>query len=492
MLFNSVAFLIFFPLVTTIYFLLLHKYRWGLLLLTSCVFYMWFIPQYLLILFVLIAIDYCAGILIEDSKEEDRKKYLVFSIFATCLTLFVFKYFNFFSFSFSQIAGFFGLHYPAKVLGFILPIGLSFHTFQSLSYVIEVYKGRQKAERHPGIYALYVMFYPQLVAGPIERPQNLLHQFREQHYFDYQRVVDGLKLMTWGMFKKVVIADTLAITVNNIYDKPHFYQGPVFVLATIFFAFQIYCDFSGYSDIAIGSAQVMGFRLMDNFNRPYFSKSIAEFWKRWHISLSSWFRDYLYIPLGGNRCDRWRWQFNIFITFLVSGLWHGANWTFVIWGALNGFYLIFGIWTGKIRAKIRSFMWLDRNKRALKIWQAFVIFLLVCFSWIFFRARNIDDAFYIVGQLPHGWIALVKTLKLFGGKGNVLYDWLKIKNDFFFLSVGLIILLLAVHLIQRHRNIRHMLAGRPAWMRWICYYAIILGMIFFGQYGQNKFIYFQF
>jgi len=452
---------------------------------------MWFIPQYILILFVLILIDFWCGILIENVKGEESKKYLVISILATCLMLFVFKYFNFFSSSFSQIADFFGLHYPAKVLGLILPIGLSFHTFQSLSYVIEVYKGRQKAERHLGIYALYVMFYPQLIAGPIERPKNLLHQFRERHYFDYQRVTDGLKLMAWGMFKKVIIADCLARSVNQIYGNPANYQGPAFMLATFFFAFQIYCDFSGYSDIAIGSAQVMGFRLMDNFNRPYFSKSTAEFWKRWHISLSSWFRDYLYIPLGGNRCGRWRWQFNIFITFLISGLWHGANLTFIVWGALNGFYLIISIWTNDIRDKIRHIIGWDRDKRFYKCWQVAITFLLVCFAWIFFRAENIGQAFYIIAQLPKGWADIPAKLHQMGilQMAHVKFG-VGIKD--ISLSAVLLLFLNLVHLFQRHKNIRHMLVNRPVWLRWGLYYAIIIIMIFFGDYGKNRFIYFQF
>ncbi|MBF0331758.1 MAG: MBOAT family protein [Candidatus Omnitrophica bacterium] len=490
MLFNSAAFLIFFPLVTAMYFAVFHQYRWILLLVASCVFYMWFIPQYLLILLGLIVIDYWAAILIEDSKELGRKKYLISSIFATCLTLFVFKYFNFFSASFTQLAALLDLHYPPKVLGLILPIGLSFHTFQSLSYVIEVYWGRQKAERHFGIYALYVMFYPQLVAGPIERPQNLLHQFRERHFFDYARVVDGLKLMAWGMFKKVVIADRLASFVNLVYDDPTSYHGPMFVLATTFFAFQIYCDFSGYSDIAIGAAQVMGFRLMDNFNRPYFSKSIAEFWKRWHISLSSWFRDYIYIPLGGSRCGRWRWQANLFLTFLISGLWHGANWTYVVWGALNGFYLMFGIWTSGLRGKIRRMIGIDRFSRPLKAWQVLVTFSLVSFAWIFFRAKDLNEALYIVGQLSRGWGDLSSIHREF--EKHSTFNGFETTPKGILFSIMLIVFLICVHLVQRHGTIRRMLADRPGWVRWSFYYVLVLGMIIFGQYGKSQFIYFQF
>lgn len=286
MLFNSFQFLLFFPIVTLIYFLLPHKYRWFHLLVASCVFYMFFIPAYILILFITIFIDYFAGIWIEKSTNQGKKKtYLILSIISTCLFLFIFKYFNFFTDNFNGIAQLIHWNYSLKTMAIILPIGLSFHTFQSLSYVIEVYNGNQKAEKHFGIYSLYVMFYPQLVAGPIERPQNLLHQFYEKHEFDYVRVSNGLKLMAWGLFKKVVIADRLSVFVNQVYNNPYDYKGLSLVVATIFFTFQIYCDFSGYSDIAIGSAQVMGFKLMDNFNRPYFSKSISEFWKRWHISL---------------------------------------------------------------------------------------------------------------------------------------------------------------------------------------------------------------
>ena len=376
------------------------------------------------------------------------------------------------------------------MLGLVLPIGLSFHTFQSLSYVIEVYRGHQKAERHFGIYALYVMFYPQLVAGPIERPQNLLHQFREKHYFDYDRVTDGLKLMAWGMFKKVVIANRLAIFVNQVYGAPMTYHGPAFVIATVFFAFQIYCDFSGYSDIAIGAAQVMGFKLMDNFNRPYFSKSVAEFWKRWHISLSSWFRDYLYISLGGNRCVKWRWQFNLFITFLVSGLWHGANWTYIIWGALNGFYLIFGIWTSEFKNGIIESLGLDKHQRVLKLVQVTITFSLICFAWIFFRANNIQDAYYIASHLFHGWGAFLGGFKQYG---NLLfYHEFGLRTRWFLINAGLLIFLVSVHLVQRHNSIRHMFRNKPAWFRWSFYYLMLLGMIFLGNYGRNAFIYFQF
>ncbi|NLF80287.1 MAG: MBOAT family protein, partial [Clostridia bacterium] len=394
MLFNSLNFLIFFPTVTLLYFLLPYKLRWLLLLIASCVFYMAFIPKYILILAFTITMDYVLGLLLE--KNRGNKKYLLLSLISNIGVLFVFKYFNFFNSSIADIAAFFNWNYSYAALSLILPIGLSFHTFQSLSYVIEVYRGNQQAERNFGIFALYVMFYPQLVAGPIERPQNLLHQFYERHRFELPRVSEGLRMMLWGLFKKVVIADRLAILVNPIYNDPDGHGGFAFLVATVFFAFQIYCDFSGYSDIARGAAKVMGFRLMLNFDRPYFSRSIAEFWKRWHISLSSWFRDYVYIPLGGNRVKRSRWHMNLLITFLLSGLWHGANWTFVIWGGLNGAYLVLSLLSQNLRHKLVHAFALDRLPRLHRLLQVAITFGLICLAWVFFRANSFADALYMI------------------------------------------------------------------------------------------------
>jgi alginate O-acetyltransferase complex protein AlgI len=488
MLFNSFQFLLFFPVVTIIYFLLAHRFRWQLLLLASSLFYMAFIPAYIVILGVTILIDYFAAILIESPglSESRKKSVLIISILSTCFVLFLFKYFNFFNTNLAAIADLFHWNYSISVLKIILPIGLSFHTFQSLSYVIEVYRGNQRAERHLGIYALYVMFYPQLVAGPIERPQNLLHQLRAEHYFDYPRVTDGLKLMLWGLFKKVVIADRLAIIVNQVYGTPHDYTGWPLIVATVFFAFQIYCDFSGYSDIAIGSAQVMGIRLMDNFNRPYHSKSISEFWKRWHISLSTWFRDYLYIPLGGNRGKTWRWQVNLFITFLVSGLWHGANWTYIIWGALNGFYMICSLWTRNLRHSICSALLLDRFQGAHKVFRVAITFSLVCVAWIFFRANNVSDAWYIL------------THMIQRGRSGVTMtdDWqmrqMGVNSYELLWGVLSVVFMETIHLIQRHNRIRHMLSEQPVWIRWSLYYVLISGIVWFGVFSQSQFIYFQF
>lgn len=379
-----------------------------------------FIPQYILILFVTITVDYFAGIGLESTEGNKKKWVLLASILANVGMLGFFKYFNFANGNIAALANFIGWNYPIENLEIILPIGLSFHTFQSLSYTIEVYRGNQKAERHYGYLALYVLYYPQLVAGPIERPQNILHQLHEEHRFEYQRVTDGLKWMAWGMFKKVVIADRMALFVNPIYDSPSVHDGPALVFATLAFAIQIYCDFSGYSDIAFGSAQVMGIKLMKNFQHPYFAKSISDFWRRWHISLSTWFRDYVYIPLGGNRAGTRRMAINLFITFLISGLWHGANWTFVIWGALHGAYIILNNGVEPYWIRLRNSGFARRFTSALDGISLLTTFGLVTFAWIFFRAATLPDALYITSHLFSGWDGFASEVILTNQNSHLL------------------------------------------------------------------------
>lgn len=481
MFFNSLEFLVFFPLVTLVYFLLPHKTRWSWLLFASIVFYMSFIPIYILILALTITVDYFAGMWIEDTKVHKMKRfYLIFSIVTTLAILFVFKYFNFFNANIVDLARLIHWNYSVEALALILPIGLSFHTFQSMSYVIEVYRGKQKAERHFGIYSLYVMFYPQLVAGPIERPQNLIHQFYEEHKVEYKRIVDGLLLMLWGFFKKLVIADRLAIAVNAVYSSPHDFTGLTLIIATVFFAIQIFCDFSGYSDIAIGAAHVMGFKLMKNFDRPYHSRSISEFWKRWHISLSSWFKDYVYIPLGGNRVAIPRWYANLFIVFLLSGMWHGANWTFVIWGALHGSYLVASLIFQKPRNKVYQLLYLDRFPKLLAAVQITGTFILVCVGWIFFRANTVSDAWYI---LTHLFVGLSLDIT----KINI-----GLSKDTFILCILLMIFLELIHIIQYKGSIRHAVAKQPTTIRWTLYIALILIILLLGVFAETNFIYFQF
>ena len=492
MLFNSQEFLIFFPVVTALYFALPHKARWSMLLAASCYFYMAFRPIYILILAFTIAVDYVAGLLIEREHGSRRKLFLIASIVANVGVLAFFKYYNFLTLSFRSAGEQFGWTYPLNPIDIILPIGLSFHTFQSLSYTIEVYRHRQKPEKNIGIFALYVMFYPQLVAGPIERPQNMLHQFHEFHHFNYSQAVAGLQLMAWGLYKKIVVADRLAPFVNQVFDHPRNYPGISFIIAAVFFALQIYCDFSGYSDIAIGSAQVMGFRLMQNFRMPYFSQSVSEFWRRWHISLSTWFRDYVYFPLGGNRVPFLRRYGNLLITFLVSGLWHGANWTYVIWGGLNGLYLVVEQWGESLRGVLLPGWTAPRILKAPgRILRTLVTFSLICFGWIFFRATTTADAFYIVRHLGSGLSHLPSDLRSLPFiKANIL---MRLDRDDFTIVACAIAVLLLVEAMQHRVPLRAYIAKQRPAIRWSLYYACCATLLFFGAFNRAKeFIYFQF
>lgn len=473
MLFNSIQFLIFFVVVTTLYFSIPHRFRWFLLLTASCIFYAAFIPIYLLILFGTIIIDYIAGIQIESASGARRKSFLVLSLVANVGVLAVFKYYNFFidnvNFLLQQS------HISTNGLAYLsiaLPIGLSFHTFQAMSYTIEVYRGHVPAERHFGIYALYVMFYPQLVAGPIERPQAILPQFYEKKHFDFERVIVGLERMLWGLFKKVVVSDLLSIYVNSIYNNHEANTGFTLLVATYAFAFQIYCDFSGYSDIALGTAQVMGFRLMENFDLPYFSKSVTEFWRRWHISLSSWLRDYLYIPLGGSRKGKFMTYRNLMITMLLGGLWHGASWNFVVWGFLNGAYLSI--------EKVLGVQVKSNGNYSLfqKLFRVLITFHLICLTWVFFRASSFKQAIYIVGHIfnpVNFWNLRIQDTGIFAS-----------------MSLGVAILLLFEYAYLRRRRIADI---TPA-LAWKWPVAFSLALVFlivgFGVSGGDQFIYFQF
>jgi D-alanyl-lipoteichoic acid acyltransferase DltB (MBOAT superfamily) len=451
-----------------------------MLLAASCIFYMAFIPKYILILAFTIIIDYIAGIMIEKAAGRKRKIFLVVSIISNVGILAFFKYYNFFIDNISDIFHFLDLNAAIPALKIILPIGLSFHTFQAMSYTIEVYMGRQKAEKNFGVYALYVMFFPQLVAGPIERPQNLLHQFYEKHDFNYNNAVSGLRMMLWGFFLKIVVADRLAIFVNDIYNHAANYSGLPLLLSTYFFAFQIYGDFAGYSFIAIGAAKVMGFKLMDNFKRPYFSQSISEFWKRWHISLSSWFKDYLYIPMGGNRVKKSRWLMNLFIVFLVSGFWHGAGWNFIIWGSLHGFYLIFSILTENFRNSFVGFIKLTKFPKLHKAIKILITFNLVSFSWIFFRANSLSDAMHIITHLFSGFLSAYNYLIQI----SILKDIL--------LGLFAVLFMEMIHIIQEKISITQFINNKHMAIRWAIYFIMIFGILLFGVFEEMPFIYFQF
>ena len=436
-------------------------------------------PSYVVLIFFSTLVSYITAIQMGKAvSKQKRKGYLIAGLVANLSVLFFYKYFNFINDSVGAIFDRFDVFYGVSGFEVLLPIGISFYTFQTLSYIIDVYRGEKEPEKHLGVFALYVSFFPQLVAGPIERSTRLLPQFYKKFDFDYDRVSDGLKLVLWGLFKKVVIADRLAIYVNEVFNNPGDYQGIPVILACYFFAFQIYCDFSGYTDIAIGSSKVMGFDLMDNFKRPYFSKSISEFWRRWHISLSTWFRDYLYIPLGGNKVGRWRWHYNILVVFILSGLWHGANWTFVVWGALHGFYMLFAVWTKSIREKFIMLVGLNNYTIVHKYLKVLITFHLVTFAWIFFRANSIPDAFVIAGSLFKVDISgslLVAGVSHFG----------------LVLSLLLIGFLVFIHSIERHEDIRQFLSKKPAWFRYAIYYILLMGIALLGVF-EAAFIYFQF
>jgi alginate O-acetyltransferase complex protein AlgI len=488
MLFNSLEFALFFPIVTLLFFMLPHKFRWLLLLLASCFFYMFFKPIYILILILTIVIDYYAGIWIGQTEDKrKRKQLLLLSIIANVGVLVVFKYYNFLVDNINVVMD--SMHTNGKIplLNIILPIGLSFHTFQAMSYTIEVYRGNQKPEKHFGIYALYVMFYPQLVAGPIERPQNVLHQFHEKKTFNYDNFKQGLILMAWGLFKKCVIADRLSVFVNNVYGNAESFNGIPVLISICFFSLQIFCDFSGYSDIALGSAKCMGFDLMLNFDRPYLATTISEFWKRWHISLSTWFRDYLYIPLGGNKVSKTRWYCNLLIVFTVSGIWHGANYTFIIWGFLHGMYLIVE------NIFYKNFKTLQEKKSTTSIFiKQVVVFFLASFAWIFFRAKNVSDAFYLI---KNAFVGLPSQIhQIISNQQNARLRILYINNSFFELATALvfILILVIIHRLQKNKTFDEWLIGKSKATRWALYYFLIISFICFGVFNKSEFIYFQF
>jgi len=495
MFFNSIHYALFLPIVVAGYFLLPNKFRWGALLAASYYFYMCWKIEYIILIVISTLVDYYAARAMGETQEPSRRRLLLtISIISNLGILIAFKYFNFFSASTRALFQHFNIFYDAPLFHVLLPVGISFYTFQTLSYTIEVYRGTQDPEKHLGIFALYVSFFPQLVAGPIERSTNLLPQFRESHSFNYDSAKSGAILIMWGLFKKVVVADRAAVIANHVFNNPGHYDGVQFAIGTVFFAYQIYCDFSGYSDIAIGSAEILGFRLMKNFDRPYYAKSIAEFWKRWHISLSTWFRDYLYIPLGGNRTNTVRRYANLLITFIISGLWHGAAWTFVIWGALNGMYLILEVLARPMIVRIERYLRFNPDQPAYKLARVAITFSLTCFAWIFFRANNVSDAFYIVRRLDSGWRELFLAISSHNAAFiNGLLRSLGLSKNELLITAGAIVFLEICHLLQRRGSGRAWLRSRPIAIRWAFYYALVAGILFFGAFNQSQqFIYFQF
>jgi alginate O-acetyltransferase complex protein AlgI len=479
MLFNSLHFLVFFPIVTLVYYLLPHRFRWVLLLAASYYFYMVWRPIYALLIVGSTLVDYLFAIQMSKTNRGGlRKLYLFSSLIANLGILFIFKYFGFFI---DTINAFTENNFD--VIYLLLPMGISFYTFQTLSYTIDVYRKQREPEYHLGYFALYVTFFPQLVAGPIERSNRLIPQLRKEQTFDYSRTVEGLQRMVWGFFKKVVIADNLAIAVNHVYGNVEEMSGLTLLIATGFFAYQIYCDFSGYSDIAIGSAKILGIDLSENFKRPYFSTSIKEFWSRWHISLSTWFRDYVYIPLGGSKKSSVRTYVNVLIVFLISGLWHGASWMFVIWGAIHGIYFICERFAEKYRIGFWRKIRLDGTKIQLTI-QWIITLILLLFSWVFFRSENLSDSFEI----------LIRFSKIRDISLEILVMSIQSTNirrvRFIVILISFLIIelfdLLRNNRFHNNRTINNLLnsGAFETIMFWM--------IIFFGNFGLEEFIYFQF
>lgn len=479
MIFNSIEFALFLPIVFTLYWFVTNKnlsLQNILIVASSYLFYGWWDWRFLSLILFSTIVDYSVGLKLKtESNQTIRKILLLTSILVNLGLLGFFKYYNFFLENFVTAFQFFGHPINSQGLNIILPVGISFYTFQTLSYTIDVYKKRLEPTKDFIAFSAFVSFFPQLVAGPIERATHLLPQFYTKRVFDYSKAVNGLEQILWGLFKKIVIADRLAIVVNEIYNYPLEYHGLTLILGTILFAFQIYCDFSGYSLIAIGTAKLFGFDLMTNFNTPYLSSSLSEFWRRWHISLSTWFRDYIYIPLGGNRTSKHRWYFNILIVFIISGFWHGAKWTFIIWGAIHGVILVVESFLNGVQIP---------KKRVAKPIKIITTFIIVCFGWIFFRANTFNDAIYIISDI----------LKF----SNYKYSQLSLyvipvaKNTVYaidiLLSIFFITFLVLVEIINKDNRF-----NKLKYRYKLPIYIIAIWTIFIlGAFEKNEFIYFQF
>lgn len=414
MTFNSWEFLIFYPIVALLYFILPKKLKWPMLLIASYYFYAFYQAELIFLIVGTTFISWISSLVIERTERRGVKKLMLTLTLVVCFgVLFLYKYFNFMAGSVVSLVELFGGTTPPIVLNLVLPVGISFYTFQTLSYVIDVYRGEVKTERNFFFYALFVSFFPQLVAGPIERPNNLIPQLKNPQKWSNENAIKGAKHMMVGFFKKIVVADLVSVYVNSVYNSPEKATDLGVIIATALFAVQIYCDFSGYTDIAIGCARIMGIRLMKNFDHPYTATTIKEFWGRWHISLSTWFKDYLYFPLGGSRCSRPRHLLNLMIVFAVSGLWHGAAWTFVIWGALHGVYQVIGTLTIKKRNALIERIGLSTAHPAVVWTRRVITFILVDFAWLFFRANSISDAFTLIGKLGVG-VPIGTTLEAMG------------------------------------------------------------------------------
>jgi len=503
MVFNSLSYLIFFPVTVLIYFLLpWQRVRNIFLLIVSYFFYMCWNPTYIILMFGCTLITYTDAIFIDIAQREKKEHvsktlrhtgpqiaYVIVTLCTMIAVLIWFKYANFLTGSLTALFELFGITFTIPKVDVLLPVGISFYTFQALSYVIDVYRGTVKAEKNLLKYMLFVSFFPQLVAGPIERSGHLLEQFTDKHSFDVERVSRGLMMMLWGYFIKVVIADRAAILVDQVFNYYTAYTGLIPVIATMFFGIQIYCDFAGYTNIAIGSAQVLGFDLMQNFTQPYLATSVAEFWRRWHISLTTWFRDYIYYPLGGNRKGTFRHYRNIMIVFLVSGLWHGAAWTYVLWGGMNGAYQIIGKMLKPMREKVLTVLHVNTASVGHRVVQTLLTFAFVDFAWLFFRAKDISSALGMISRTFsefNPWILFDGTLYSLGL--DAINFWITLA------AIGILFVVDILH--EKGIHIRDGVLRQPLPVRWMVYYAAGWVILILGVYGPSynaaNFIYFQF
>lgn len=498
MLFNSINFLIFFPIVVAIYFIIPNKVKHLWLLMASYFFYMCWNARYALLILISTIITYVSGLLLEivkkrnyDAHRAEKLKRLIVasSVISNLTILFYFKYINFAVGTLNEFFSTVHIELNLPTFDVILPVGISFYTFQALSYTIDVYRDEIYAEKNFFRYALFVSFFPQLVAGPIERSKNLLKQLANPHKFNFENFQEGVLLMLWGYFLKIVIADRIAIFVDAVYGNFNEFSGMYLIVATILFSFQIYCDFYGYSTIAMGTAKILGIQLVENFNAPYLAISVADFWRRWHISLTSWFRDYLYIPLGGSRKGKGQKYANKLIVFLLSGLWHGAQFSFVAWGAINGIYQIIGEILQPIRNKFIKLLHLNNQSLGHKLLRIVVTFALIDFSWIFFRANRFLEALQIIRAMfmvRNPWVLF---------DGSIYKCGLDEKN--FRIMLVFICALFIADIFKMHGvKIRDVIIKQDYWFKCLFIAVVVWLILIFGKWGpsfqQANFIYFQF
>jgi len=490
MLFNALVILAVFLLLVFICYLLPQEFRWVSVLIASVIFYIFLAEQWIILLLAICMMAYLGGIVIDTSHDKMKKRILMLFLSIMAISALVYyKYSDFIVDSVVYLLPGWQITGPSRML--LLPLGISFFSFRVLSYLFDIYYGRLRHETNPLMVILYVMFFPEIIAGPIDRPGTLLPQLKKPAEFDYEKVTRGLKLIAWGVFLKVVVADRLGVYVDTAFSSPENFKGLTLVFASLFFTFQIYYDFAGYSLMAIGAGKALGLNLMTNFNMPYYSKSIIEFWRRWHISLSTWFRDYVYIPLGGNRVSQPRHAFNIMATFLLSGLWHGANWTFVLWGGIHGVYYLFGSLTEQIRSRAAIATGLDRHERLHSFVKICVTFILVSVAWVFFRANNIKDAIYIVTHFFTGLSELFdpgkfESILFIGGDINFIVNTS--------LLVPLIVFVELVMRFYEKKDLIKKVSDLPYILRWSFYSGFIIFILVIGRYSQGgqAFIYGRF